>query len=68
VLRLRSPRRRSREKEEFVLDLGDGKSPERRRADARRAHYEHQKRLLAVKDIEHLISTLHGGDLSKTAR
>jgi hypothetical protein len=24
--------------------------------------------LLAVKDIEHLISTLHGGDLSKTAR
>jgi hypothetical protein len=42
-----------------VLDFGDGKSPERRRADARRAHYEHQKRLLEVKDVEQLISTLH---------
>jgi hypothetical protein len=41
-----------------VLDLGDGKSPERRRADARRAHYEHQRRLLEVKDVEHLIATL----------
>jgi hypothetical protein len=42
-----------------VLDLGDGKSPERRRADARRAHYEHQKRLLEVKEVEQLISTLN---------
>jgi hypothetical protein len=42
-----------------VLDLGDGKSPERRRADARRAHYEHQRRLLEVKGLEQLISTLH---------
>ena len=41
-----------------VLDLGDGKSPERRRADARRAHYEHQQRLLAVKDVEQLIHTM----------
>lgn len=41
-----------------VLDLGDGKSPERRRADARRAHYEHQRRLLEVKNIEQLIHTL----------
>jgi hypothetical protein len=41
-----------------VLDLGDGKSPERRRADARRAHYEHQRRLLEVKDVEQLIATL----------
>jgi hypothetical protein len=45
VLRLR--RRRAPEQEP-VLDLGDGKSPERRRADARKAHYEHQKRLLEV--------------------
>ena len=55
MLRLR--RHRAPEQPEF-LDLGDGKSPERRRADARRAHYEHQRRLLEVKDIEQLISTL----------
>ena len=37
-------RRRHRAPEKPVdLDLGDGKSPERRRADARRAHYEHQQ-------------------------
>jgi hypothetical protein len=41
------------------LDLGDGKSPERRRADARRAHYEHQRRLLEVKGVEQLMATLH---------
>jgi hypothetical protein len=41
-----------------VLDLGDGKSPERRRADARRAHYEHQKRLLEVGGAEQLVATL----------
>ena len=45
MLRLR--KRRAPE-QELVLDLGDGKSPERRRADARKAHYEHQKRLLEV--------------------
>ena len=56
---LRLKKRRSPQQSEFVLDLGDGKSPERRRADARRAHYEHQKRLLEVKDVEQLISTLH---------
>lgn len=56
MLRLR--RHRAPE-QELVLDFGDGKSPERRRADARRAHYEHQKRLLEVKDVQHLISTLH---------
>jgi hypothetical protein len=55
VLRLR--RHRAPEAPNF-LDLGDGKSPERRRADARRAHYEHQRRLLEVKDVEQLISTL----------
>jgi hypothetical protein len=55
VLRLR--RHRAPEPQQF-LDLGDGKSPERRRADARRAHYEHQRRLLEVKDVEQLISTL----------
>ena len=43
------------------LDLGDGKSPERRRADARRAQYEHQRRLLEVKEFEQLIGTLHTG-------
>jgi hypothetical protein len=59
VLRLRTPRNRPVERVE--LDLGDGKSPERRRADARRAHYEHQKRLLEVKDIELLIGSLPGG-------
>jgi hypothetical protein len=56
VLRLR---RHRAPQEPFFLDLGDGKSPERRRADARRAHYEHQRRLLEVKDVEQLISTLH---------
>ena len=57
MLRLR--RKRAPEQTEHVLDFGDGKSPERRRADARRAHYEHQKRLLEVKDVEQLIATLH---------
>ena len=51
----------------YVLDLGDGKSPERRRADARRAQYEHHRRLLEVKDVEQLIATLHSGGLSKSA-
>jgi hypothetical protein len=55
VLRLR--RHRAPARPDF-LDLGDGKSPERRRADARRAHYEHQRRLLEVKDVEQLIATL----------
>jgi len=55
VLRLR--RHRAPEQPE-VLDLGDGKTPERRRADARRAHYEHQRRLLEVKDVEQLISEI----------
>ena len=64
MLRLR--RHRAPE-EPDVLDFGDGKSPERRRADARRAHYEHQKRLLEVKDVEQLISTLHSGGLGKSA-
>ncbi|HEY7148084.1 MAG TPA: hypothetical protein VH420_01440 [Gaiellaceae bacterium] len=54
---LRLKRHRAPEEPVF-LDLGDGKSPERRRADARRAHYEHQRRLLEVKDVEQLISTL----------
>ena len=64
MLRLR--RHRAPE-ERYVLDLGDGKSPERRRADARRAQYEHRKRLLEVKDVELLISTLHSGGLGKAA-
>ena len=55
MLRLR--RHRAPVKPDF-LDLGDGKSPERRRADARRAHYEHQRRLLEVKGVEQLITTL----------
>ena len=55
MLRLR--RHRAPVKPDF-LDLGDGKSPERRRADARRAHYEHQRRLLEVKGVEQLMSTL----------
>ena len=68
MLRLRSPKRRSSPKgSEAVLDLGDGKSPQRRRADARKAHYEHQRRLLEVKDLEQLISTLHTGELHKSA-
>jgi hypothetical protein len=60
VLRLR--RKRAPEQTEHVLDFGDGKSPERRRADARRAQYEHHKRLLEVKNVEQLISTLHAGE------
>ena len=55
VLRLR--KRRAPE-QEHVLDLGDGKSPERRRADARRAHYEHHKRLLEVGGAEPLTEEL----------
>ena len=55
MLRLR--RHRAPEQQPEFLDLGDGKSPERRRADARRAHYEHQRRLLEVKSFEHLSST-----------
>jgi hypothetical protein len=55
VLRFR--RHRAPEQPAF-LDLGDGKSPERRRADARRAHYEHQRRLLEVKDVEQILATL----------
>jgi hypothetical protein len=55
VLRLR--RHRAPAQPDF-LDLGDGKSPERRRADARRAHYEHQRRLLEVKDVEQLMSAI----------
>jgi hypothetical protein len=51
-------RRHRAPKQPELLDLGDGKSPERRRADARRAHYEHQRRLLEVKKVEQLISTL----------
>ena len=62
VLRLR--KRRAPE-QESVLDLGDGKSPERRRADARRAQYEHQKRLLEVGGAEPLIADpqAHKSDL-----
>ena len=56
MLRLR--RHRAPEQPVF-LDLGDGKSPERRRADARRAHYEHQRRLLEVKGVEQLMATMH---------
>ena len=55
MLRLR--RHRAPEQPDF-LDLGDGKSPERRRADARRAHYEHQRRLLEIKNLEQLMTTL----------
>jgi hypothetical protein len=55
VLRLR--RHRAPAQPDF-LDLGDGKSPERRRADARRAHYEHQRRLLEVKDVEQLMAAI----------
>ena len=55
MLRLR--RHRAPAQPDF-LDLGDGKSPERRRADARRAHYEHQRRLLEVKDVEQLMSAI----------
>lgn len=63
MLRLR--RHRAPE-QEFVLDLGDGKTPERRRADARRAQYEHHKRLLEVKNVEQLISEIHAGGLGKS--
>jgi hypothetical protein len=56
MLRLRKHRASQEPK---FLDLGDGKSPERRRADARRASYEHHKRLLEVKNVEQLLSTLH---------
>ena len=64
MLRLR--RHRTPE-EPIALDLGDGKSPERRRADARRAQYEHHKRLLEVKDVEQMIATLHAEKLGKSA-
>ena len=51
-------RRQRAPQEPDVLDFGDGKSPERRRADARRAHYEHQRRLLEIKNLEQLTATL----------
>ena len=51
-------RRQRAPQEPEVLDLGDGKSPERRRADSRRAHYEHQRRLLEIKNLEQLMTTL----------
>jgi hypothetical protein len=54
---LRRRRHRAPEQTAF-LDLGDGKSPERRRADARRAHYEHQRRLLEVNDVTQLMASL----------
>jgi hypothetical protein len=54
---LRRRRHRAQAQQDF-LDFGDGKSPERRRADARRAHYEHQRRLLEIKNLEQLITTL----------
>ena len=57
MLRLRKHRA---PEEPDVLDFGDGKSPERRRADARRAHYEHQKRLLEVGGAEPLTAGLLG--------
>ena len=66
MLRLRR-HRRSPEPSEEVLDFGDGKSPQRRRADARRAHYEHQRRLLEVKDLEQLIASLHSARTQKSA-
>jgi hypothetical protein len=66
VLRLRR-NRRSPERSEVVLDFGDGKSPERRRADARRAHYEHQRRLLEVKVLEQQMSSLRPGGLQSSA-
>ena len=50
-----------------MLDFGDGKSPERRRADARRAHYEHQHRLLEVKALEQQISSLYPDGLQNSA-
>jgi hypothetical protein len=66
VLRLRR-NRRPPERSEVVLDFGDGKSPERRRADARRAHYEHQRRLLEVKALEQQMSSLYAGGLQNSA-
>jgi hypothetical protein len=63
VLRLRR-NRRPPERSELALDFGDGKTPERRRADARRAHYEHQTRLLEVKALEQQMSSLRPGGLN----
>jgi hypothetical protein len=51
-------RRHKAQAQQNFLDLGDGKSPERRRADARRAHYEHQRRLLEVKDVQQLMTSM----------
>jgi len=55
---LRRRRHKTQAQQQDFLDFGDGKSPERRRADARRAHYEHQRRLLEVKDVEQLMSSI----------
>ena len=54
---LRRRRHRAQPQPNF-LDLGDGKLPERRRADARRAHYEHQRRLLEVKDVQQIMTSI----------
>jgi len=53
----RSRRHKASQQPNF-LDFGDGKSPERRRADARRAHYEHQRRLLEVQDVTQLMASI----------
>jgi hypothetical protein len=64
VLRLRRHRAPA---QKLVLDLGDGKSPERRRADARRAQFEHQKRLLEIGGAGHPMTKLQAGGPGKSA-
>ena len=66
MLRLKRNRRPPEQSDEAV-DFGDGKSPARRRADARRAHYEHQHRLLEVKALEEQMSSLYPGEIQKSA-
>ena len=57
MLRLR---KRRPPEQEHVLDLGDGKSPERRRADARRAHYEHHEAASLAFSLSRIAHTPHG--------
>ncbi|TMK78363.1 MAG: hypothetical protein E6G45_06910 [Actinobacteria bacterium] len=53
--------RHSRGREEHhVLPFCDGKSPEVRKAEARRAQYEHRQRILAVPELEKLFAAREG--------
>ena len=52
--------RHPRQEERFELPFCDGKSPEVRKAEARRAQYEHRQRILAQPEFEKLFAARDG--------